>query len=115
MPAWKKSENRRLVEHPIEHPGKERNFKDMEARTGNGPKMDWSHFVDDLRTVVHDGEELLKAGFGRARTGATAKFEAAGRAVHAQPYQSLALGFGLGLITGLLLYRSLTPGSARED
>ncbi len=73
--------------------------------------MDWGHFVDDLRTVVRDGEELLKTGFGRAKAGATAKAEAASRVVHSRPYESLALGFGLGIITGLILYRSLASGA----
>lgn len=91
-------------------------------------------FMTDLRVVVADAEELLKltaADLGegasslRARlqervgkakeslhalqASATEKAKAAGHAaddyVHAKPWQSVAIGAGVGLLVGLLIGR----------
>src|SRR5215467_221528 len=84
----------------------------------------------DLKAVVHDGEELLKAGVhdltergvaarerlaaaldaaretrrkleGRVRAGA----QATDRVVREHPYQSVGAAFGVGLLFGILLNR----------
>ena len=84
----------------------------------------------DLKTVVHDGEQLLKAGVHdltergvaarerlsaalevaketrrrleeRVKTGA----QATDRMVREHPYQSVGAAFGVGLLIGILLNR----------
>ena len=86
----------------------------MQAESGNGPTVDWDHFLNDLRAVVHDGEELLKTGFVRAKQRAAAGAQAGDRLVRERPYQSLAVGFGLGLLAGFLISRSLRRPSEAE-
>jgi ElaB/YqjD/DUF883 family membrane-anchored ribosome-binding protein len=87
----------------------------MEAKTGNKRSTEWDHFLTDLRAVVRDGEGLLKAGFGRARERAAARVDAAGRYVHERPYPSVAIGFGLGMIAGLLLHRSFRRSRPADE
>ena len=84
----------------------------------------------DLKAVVHDGEELLKAGVqdlsergmaARERLAAAlevaketrrkleervrAGAEATDRMVREHPYQSVGAAFGVGLLIGILLNR----------
>ena len=84
----------------------------------------------DLRAVVHDGEELLKAGAhdlserglaARERLAAAlevaketrrrleerikAGAQATDRMVREHPYQSVGVSFGVGLLLGILLNR----------
>lgn len=87
----------------------------METKAGNGPEVDWDKLIDDLRAVVHDGEQLLKIGVGRAREQAAARMETAGRIVRERPYHSLAVGLGLGIVAGLLLRRWFTPESSESE
>ena len=87
----------------------------METKTGNGPEVDWDKFIEDLRAVIHDGEQLLKAGVGRARERTTAGMEIAGRVVRERPYHSLAVGLGLGIVAGLLLRRWFTSESSESE
>lgn len=86
--------------------------------------------VSDLKTLVHDGEELLKAGAGeltekgreaRAKLAealqaaretclklehkAVAGAKAADKAIREHPYESVGLAFGLGLLIGVLIGR----------
>jgi len=87
--------------------------------------------MEDLRTLVHDGEELLKAGASelgekglelrerlqaavdRARVAcqrledrAIAGAKAADRTIHEHPYQAIGIALGVGLVVGLLAGRS---------
>ena len=84
----------------------------------------------DLKTVVHDGEELLKAGVhdltergvaARERLAAALEVaretrlrleervksgaQATDRMVREHPYQSMGAAFGVGLLIGILLNR----------
>jgi ElaB/YqjD/DUF883 family membrane-anchored ribosome-binding protein len=86
--------------------------------------------LKDLKAVVHDGEELLKAGVhdlsergAAARERLAAALEAAketrrkleervvagaratDRMVREHPYQSVGAAFGVGLLIGILLNR----------
>jgi ElaB/YqjD/DUF883 family membrane-anchored ribosome-binding protein len=83
--------------------------------------------IDDFKTLVQDGEELLKAGadelsketrdkltdlVGRARTiygsveeRALAQARAADQAIQDHPYESIGIAFGVGVLLGLVLTR----------
>jgi ElaB/YqjD/DUF883 family membrane-anchored ribosome-binding protein len=86
--------------------------------------------VRDLRQVVHDGEEVLRAGvdeLGEKSAAARARLsdalesaretleriqkktiagaKATDRAVRENPYQSMGIAFGAGILIGLLLMR----------
>ena len=86
--------------------------------------------TSDLKTVVHDAEELMKATAGQAgekvtqaRTRLTAAVESAratcqrleektvaaakatDKTIRAHPYESIGIAFGLGLLVGVLVAR----------
>jgi ElaB/YqjD/DUF883 family membrane-anchored ribosome-binding protein len=102
----------------------------METRTTEDIEQSTEKLLQDLRAVVRDGEELLKSGAqelgergAAARERLAAALEAAketGRKLEARaragaraadvmirenPYQSIGIGFGLGLVIGVLINR----------
>jgi ElaB/YqjD/DUF883 family membrane-anchored ribosome-binding protein len=74
----------------------------MRHKSGNGHNINVEQFMEDLKTVVRDGEELLRAGASGIKSRAIAGAQTTDRAVHSHPYQTLGLAFGLGIIAGLL-------------
>ena len=102
----------------------------METRSAADIENSTEQLLEDLKTVVRDGEELLQAGteqltaqgkISRERLAAAlevaketsrrleeraiAGADAAGRAVRANPYQALGVAFGLGLLFGFIANR----------
>jgi len=102
----------------------------MESRTADEIEESTERLLQDLKAVVHDGEELLRAGAselgdrGRAareqlaaalevaketgrrlqeRTVAGAK--ATDRFIRENPYQSIGIAFGIGMLFGVLVNR----------
>jgi ElaB/YqjD/DUF883 family membrane-anchored ribosome-binding protein len=84
-------------------------------KTGNGHHIDLEQFLNDIKTIVRDGEELLKAGVSevkeRARIGATTT----NRAVREHPYKSLGVVFGLGVLVGVLAVGLFTGEEEVEE
>jgi ElaB/YqjD/DUF883 family membrane-anchored ribosome-binding protein len=74
----------------------------MRTKTGNGHKVDVEQFIDDLKVVVHDGEELLKASLGKVKKQAISRVKTGDKMVRGHPYQSLGVVFGLGVLAGVL-------------
>ena len=87
----------------------------MEAKRGDGPDSNWNQFLNDLKAVVQDGQELLKTGFGRAREATATRMRSADRVIRDRPYHSLAIGFALGIAAGFLLQRSLSSGAEEQE
>ena len=97
-------------------------FSNMRAVEGTKEKL-----VEDLMTLVHDAEELVKAtGTGLADkskaelTNALARLKSrcqhlqqtaisgartADRVIRDHPYQSIGVAFGMGMVVGTLLNR----------
>ncbi len=102
----------------------------MQSRTPEEIEGSTEKLLEDLRAVVHDGEELLRAGAQdlsergmaarerlaaalevaretrrkleeRARAGA----QATDRIIREYPYQSLGIAFGVGMLLGIVLNR----------
>ncbi len=102
----------------------------MEMRSAEEIEQSTEKLLHDLKAVVSDGEELLKAGVNdltergmaarerlaaalevaketrrklqeRARVGA----QATDRLIREYPYQSIGLAFGVGMLMGLILNR----------
>ena len=82
-------------------------------KTGNGDHASLEKFLDDIKTVVHDGQELLKAGATQARRRATLGAQITDRRVREHPYQSIGIVFGLGILIGVLASSLMTSG--REE
>ncbi len=102
----------------------------METRSAEEIEQSTEKLLRDLKAVVHDGEELLKAGAqdlsergmaARERLAAAlevaketrrkleeravASAQATDRLVRQYPYQSVGAAFGIGMLIGLLLNR----------
>jgi ElaB/YqjD/DUF883 family membrane-anchored ribosome-binding protein len=102
----------------------------METRSAEDIEESTERLLQDLKAVVHDGEELLKAGaqeLGERGLAAREKLSAAlevaketrrklqeravasaratDRLIHEYPYQSIGIAFGLGMLFGILVNR----------
>jgi len=96
----------------------------------NDERVTRQKLMSDLKVVLHDAEELMKATAGdlgekareaRAKLGATveaakanyqrieqktiAGAKAADRVIRDNPYRSIGLAFGIGLLVGVLVNR----------
>jgi ElaB/YqjD/DUF883 family membrane-anchored ribosome-binding protein len=102
----------------------------MEHRTAEEIETSTEKLLRDLKAVVHDGEELLRAGSEsltehglaarerlaaaldaaketkeRLEQRALESAKAADRLIHEYPYQSVGIAFGIGLLIGVLIIR----------
>ncbi|HXT12362.1 MAG TPA: hypothetical protein VN873_12430 [Candidatus Angelobacter sp.] len=87
----------------------------MRQKIGNGHDVDIDTFLEDLRTVVQDGQELLKAGAGQMKQKAIFGAQTTDRAIRKSLYQTLAIVFGVGLLFGLLAAGCASGGSEMEE
>ena len=87
----------------------------MRVKTENGTDVDLEQFFEDIKVVVRDCQDLLKAGMStvtaRARTGA----ETTNRAIRERPYQTIGIAFGVGLVVGLLAWSSFSRRGAEIE
>lgn len=74
----------------------------MREKTGNGHNVELDQFLEDIRMVVRDGQELLKAGMATMKDKTRQGVESTGEYVQTRPYQSMGLAFGVGILVGLL-------------
>jgi ElaB/YqjD/DUF883 family membrane-anchored ribosome-binding protein len=102
----------------------------METRSADEIEETTERLLQELRAVVHDGEELLKSGAQElgekgmaARERLSAALEAAKKTgrkleeralagaratdvlIRENPYQSIGIAFGLGIVLGVLINR----------
>jgi ElaB/YqjD/DUF883 family membrane-anchored ribosome-binding protein len=102
----------------------------METRSSDEIERSTQQLLRDLQAVVHDGEELLRAGAHelgekgqaareklaaalevaketrqRLEERAVASAKQADRLIREYPYQSLGIAFGIGLLIGVLANR----------
>jgi ElaB/YqjD/DUF883 family membrane-anchored ribosome-binding protein len=87
----------------------------MRQKTGNGHNVDLHRFLEDIKTVVHDGQELLKASAGGVKQKAIAGARTTDQAIRQSPYQTIGIIFGVGIIVGLLASGIFSGGSAMEE
>jgi ElaB/YqjD/DUF883 family membrane-anchored ribosome-binding protein len=87
----------------------------MRHKTGNGHNVNVEQFMEDLKTVVRDGEEILKASAGGLKERAVSGAQSTDRLVRTYPYQTLGIVFGVGLITGLIASGSFGRRFVREE
>ncbi len=85
----------------------------MRHKTGNGRAVKLEQFLEDIKAVVQDGEELLKGGATGIKDKALAGVQSTDRVIRDHPYETLGIVFGVGFIAGLLtagaLIRKATP------
>jgi ElaB/YqjD/DUF883 family membrane-anchored ribosome-binding protein len=113
MPFQKPSSYLAWVNYPIYRARSLANPKPM-RKTGNGHGVDLERFLEDIKEVVRDGQELLRAGMGtlqeRARSGAQSTV----RLAKENPYKTVGIAFGLGVLAGLLLGGAFSGESEEE-
>jgi ElaB/YqjD/DUF883 family membrane-anchored ribosome-binding protein len=102
----------------------------METRSAEDIEESTEKLLQDLRAVVHDGEQLLKAGAqnlterglaARERLAATLEVaketgrrleeravmsaRATDRAIREHPYEAIGIAFGVGMLLGVIINR----------
>ncbi|MEY2428169.1 MAG: hypothetical protein QOJ40_1054 [Verrucomicrobiota bacterium] len=102
----------------------------MEIRSTGEIEDSTEKLLQDLRAIVHDGEELLKAGASELSDRGTAARErlsaalevaketrrklekqamasvkATDRVIREHPYESIGIAFGVGLLLGVVINR----------
>jgi ElaB/YqjD/DUF883 family membrane-anchored ribosome-binding protein len=87
----------------------------MQTRTGNGHGASMEKLMDDLRIVIQDGEELLKTGAGQLRDKAIAGARVTDERIRKNPYPSLGIVFGLGLLLGILTINLINSGAGEQQ
>lgn len=83
-------------------------------KTGNGDHANVEKFLEDIKAVVQDGQELLKTGASEAKRRAILGAQVTERQVREHPYKSIGIVFGLGMLFGVLA-SSLISGSHEEE
>ena len=87
----------------------------MRAKTGNGHNVDLEKLVKDLKEVVRDAQELLKAVVGTAKNRALAGARETDRLAREYPYHTVSLAFGVGLLAGLIACNLFGRGEPVEE
>jgi len=87
----------------------------MAEKTENGQQVDLEQFLEDIKVVLRDGQELLKAGMGTVRMRARVGAETTDRFVKERPYQTMGVVFGMGILLGLLASTALSRRSSETD
>lgn len=64
--------------------------------------MEIEQFLDDIKAVIRDGQELLKAGAGGIKEQTLAGLQRTDQLAREFPYGAVGLAFGAGLLAGLL-------------
>jgi ElaB/YqjD/DUF883 family membrane-anchored ribosome-binding protein len=86
----------------------------METKAENGHDISMEQFLEDIKTVVRDGEKLLKVGMSEAKQKALAGARTTGKKAREYPYQTIGIVFGLGLLAGVLA-AGLSSGASEEE
>jgi ElaB/YqjD/DUF883 family membrane-anchored ribosome-binding protein len=87
----------------------------MQEKTGNGHGVDLERFLEDIKAVVRDGQELLKIGMGRLTERARSGAESTVRLAKSNPYKTAGIAFGLGILAGLLMTGAFSSESESES
>jgi ElaB/YqjD/DUF883 family membrane-anchored ribosome-binding protein len=84
-------------------------------KSGNGHNVDIETFLEDIKTVVRDGQELLKASAGEMKEKALFGARTTDRAIRQSPYQTIGIVFGLGMVVGLLASGIFSGGGSESE
>jgi ElaB/YqjD/DUF883 family membrane-anchored ribosome-binding protein len=90
----------------------------METHTdlSNGSSATLQQLIADLKNVVNDGEALLKTGAGQLKEKAVASAKFTDEKIRRNPYPSIGIVFGLGLLLGILAHKlSAATGDEGRD
>ncbi|EEF61706.1 DUF883 family protein [Pedosphaera parvula] len=74
----------------------------MQTDLSNGNSVNLQQLINDLKVVVNDGEALLKSGAAQLRQKAAAGAKATDENIRRNPYPSMGIVFGVGVLLGIL-------------
>ena len=74
----------------------------MRTKTGNGHNVQLEQFIEDLKTVVQDGQKLIRSSASGFKDRAVSSARSTDEMVREHPYQSIGVMFGVGVLVGLL-------------
>lgn len=94
--------DRAWAKDPIYWQARRENAGNMKSRSGNGRHAQYHRVVQDLRTVLRDGGQLLRRRAEGARERAKVAAVRTDRAMREHPYQAVALVFAAGLFAGIV-------------
>ncbi|HWH71873.1 MAG TPA: hypothetical protein VNT26_21100 [Candidatus Sulfotelmatobacter sp.] len=87
----------------------------MQEKTGNGHNVEIEQFLEDIKTVLRDGQKLLQAGVESVKEQARAGAAKTGQIARERPYQTLGMAFGVGLLAGVLVSTLFSRGAEGEE
>ncbi len=87
----------------------------METRPGDAQNVDVEKFLQHIKTVVRDGQQLLRVGIQRFGERAQSSASSTNRLVRENPYPSVGVAFGVGLIVGYLAHEWFRRRSEEPD
>ena len=86
----------------------------MQEKTGNGHGVDIERFLEDIKAVVRDGQELLRISMGNLTERARSSAQTGVRLAKEKPYKTAGLAFGLGILAGLLMAGAFSSESEQD-
>ena len=84
-------------------------------KSGNGHNIDLENCLNNIKTIVQDGEDLLKAGVTEVKQRAVTGAKTTDRTVREHPYKTLGIVFGLGVLVGVLAVSLVTEDKEEEQ
>jgi len=87
----------------------------MRTKSGNGHNVQLEQFIEDLKTVVQDGQDLIRSSASGLKEKATLSARGTDQMVREHPYQSIGVMFGVGVLVGLMAYGLLTRESEMDE
>lgn len=86
----------------------------METKIENAYHAEMERLREDLRTLVRDGEELLKSGMSTMRGKAREAADMTDHYMRERPYESMGIVLGLGFLAGVLASALLFSGGRQR-
>ena len=70
-------------------------------KTRNGQPVEVKQFLQDLRTLINEGQQLLRSGFTGVKDQTLEGWETVTEFANGSPYKAVGVGFALGVVAGL--------------
>ena len=87
----------------------------MRTKTEKGADVDLEQLVEDIKTVVRDGQQLLKHGVSGVKERAVTSVKTTERVLRENPYQTIGLVFAVGLVLGMICYGAFNHAEQDRD
>jgi ElaB/YqjD/DUF883 family membrane-anchored ribosome-binding protein len=70
--------------------------------------------LEDLRTLVRDGQELLQVSVGNLKARANVGAQRTEQVLRERPYQTIGVAFAAGLLSGIVLAGAFSRSSSED-